>query len=186
MLVGLVSALALPVLNDAAPAAREASFVLRATATRQRLGDFEITGNPRFQGAIKAFGKPDDCRLHSWFGMAVWRTPGFRMRVTTLAGLPSGKTFCTDPALVWIDSVIVTGRRWHTPRGLFVGDSSAKFHRLYPTARRFPNGWGIVSVYQPCGAGICTAPFQWVPRLTAVFRDGHVASFVFPVGAQGE
>jgi hypothetical protein len=162
------------------------NFVVRATATSQQLGDFRITSNPKYRGAIDVFGKPDDCTLHSWFGTAVWRTPGFRMRVTTLGALPSGKTFCTDPKQVWIDSVIVTGRRWHTPRGLFIGDTSAKFHQLYPNARRFRNGWGVVSVYRRCGAGICTARYEWVPRLTAVLRNGHVVSFVFPVGAQGE
>jgi hypothetical protein len=80
----------------------------------------------------------------------------------------------------------VTGRRWHTPRGLFIGDSFAKFRRLYPAARRFYNGWGITSVYQRCVIGICPAPYGWVPRLTAVFANGRVVSFVFPVGAQGE
>ena len=99
---------------------------------------------------------------------------------------PPGKTFCSDPRHVQIDSAVVTGRRWHTRRGLRIGDSAAKLHRLYPHARRFREGWGLVQVYRHCGAGICQAEFHWVPRLTAVLRDGRVASFVFPVGAEGE
>jgi hypothetical protein len=163
-------------------------FVVRATANVQQLGDFNITRNPTFQGAIDVFGEPDDCviRSRSWFGTAVWRSEGFRLRITTLGVLPTGETFCTDPPDVKIDSVTVTGRRWHTARGLLIGDSLAKFHHLYPRARRFWNGWGITSLYQRCVIGVCRAPYEWVPRLTAAFAHGRVASFVFPVGAQGE
>ena len=80
----------------------------------------------------------------------------------------------------------MTGRRWHTKRGLRIGDSAGKLHRLYPHAPRFREGWGVVQVYRRCGAGICQAKFHWVPRLTAVLRDGRVASFVFPAGAEGD
>ena len=166
------------------PAAAQ-SFVVRATAKTQRLGDFNITAHPTLRGVTKIFGPADDCTMRTWFAMAVWRTPGFRLRLTTLGGLSPGTTFCTDPK-IWIDSVVVTGKRWHTPRGLYIGDSFAKFHRLYPQARRFRNGWGIAQVYGHCYVGVCSAAFVWSPRLTAVFDRGRVASFLLPVGAQGE
>jgi hypothetical protein len=168
-----------------ASSAGATSFVVRATAKAQLLGDYNIRADPTLKGAIDVFGDYDECTMRSWFAVAVWRTGGFRLRLTTLGGLSPGKTFCTDPR-IWIDRVTVTGRRWHTPRGLFIGDSFAKFRRLYPAARRFYNGWGITSVYQRCVIGICPAPYGWVPRLTAVFANGRVVSFVFPVGAQGE
>jgi hypothetical protein len=165
--------------------ANAAPFVVRASAGSQVLGDFNITRNPTLRGASAAFGDPDYCTLRSWFGIAIWRAAGFRLNITTLGGLASGETFCTDPG-VRIDRAVVTGKRWHTRRGLFIGDSFAKFRQLYPQARRFYNGWGIVSVYQRCVIGVCVQRYEWVPRLTAVFRSGRVASFVFPVGAQGE
>jgi hypothetical protein len=128
---------------QSARGANAAPFVVHATANSQQLGAFNITRTPTLQGAITAFGKPDDCTLRSWFALAVWRSAGFRLRITTLGGLPTGETFCTAPHEVKIDSVIVTGKRWHTRRGLFIGDSLAKFHRLYPTARRFRSGWAL-------------------------------------------
>jgi hypothetical protein len=161
------------------------SFVVRATASVQRLGDFTITANPTLRGTTKAFGPADECSVRSWFGLAVWRTLGFRMRLTTLGTLAPGRTFCTDPG-VWIDSATVTGRRWHTAKGLLIGDSWTKFHRLYPHARRFRQGWGITAVYERCVIGVCPHRYEWVARLTAAFRNGRLQSFVFPVGAQGE
>jgi hypothetical protein len=185
---GFILALAVTVCltGVSARSANAAPFVVHATANSQQLGAFNITRTPTLQGAISVFGEPDDCTLRSWFALAVWRSAGFRLRITTLGGLPTGETFCTVPREVKIDSVIVTGKRWHTRRGLFIGDSITKFHRLYPTARRFWNGWGITSVYQRCVIGVCPASYVWVPRLTAAFRNGRVASFVVPVGAQGE
>ncbi len=161
-----------------------ASFVVHATPTVQRFGDFNITRDPTLRGLTKVFGPFDDCTRRAWFSMAVWRTPGFRVRLTSLGGTPPPR-FCTDPK-VFIDSIVVTGKRWHTATGLRVGDTLAKFHRLYPRAHRHPNGWGLVEVYERCVIGICPGAYWWKPQLTAVFRNGRVVSFVFPVGAQGE
>ena len=161
------------------------SFVVHATASMQQLGDFNITRDPTLRGVTRIYGPADSCAMRTWFALAAWRTAGFRLRLATLGGLSPRKTFCTDPK-IWIDSAVVTGARWHTAKGLYVGDSFAKFHRLYPHARRFRNGWGITQVYRRCVIGICSAPYEWMPRLTAAFANGRVASFVFPVGAQGE
>jgi hypothetical protein len=167
------------------PTASAAPFLLRATANVQQLGNFNVTKNPTLRGLTKVFGPADDCRKHGWFSTAVWRTPGFRVRLTSLGSLSPGKTFCTDPK-VFIDSIVVTGKRWHTRRGLYAGDSLTKFHRLYPHARRFRNGWGISMAYARCGAGVCNGAFRWVAFLTAAFQHGHVASFGFQVGAEGD
>jgi len=164
-------------------------FIVHATPATQQLGALTIRSDATYQDAIDVYGKPSVCLPRKpWapFATAVWRTDGFRLKITTLGGLTPGKTFCSEPRHVQIDSAVVTGRRWHTRRGLRIGDSAAKLHRLYPHARRFLEGWGLVQVYRHCGAGICQAEFHWVPRLTAVLRDGRVASFVFPVGAEGE
>jgi hypothetical protein len=166
------------------PAAGASPFVVRATARVQQLGDFDVTKDSTLRGLMRAYGPADDCTKRSWFSLAVWRAQGFRVRLTSLGGVTPSR-FCTDPR-VTIDSIVVTGKRWHTTRGLFVGDSVTKFHRLYPHARRFRTGWGISMVYARCGAGICNGAYRWVGRLTAAFRDGRVASFVFPVGAEGD
>jgi hypothetical protein len=164
-------------------------FIVQATPTTQQLGALRIRDRGTYQDAIDAFGRPSAClprKPWSPFATAVWRTEGFRLRITSLGYIPPGKTFCTDPLHVYIDSAIVTGRRWHTLRGLYVGDSATKLHRLYPHARQFREGWGIVQTYFRCGAGICQGEHHWVPRLAAVLRNGRVASFYFPVGAEGD
>jgi hypothetical protein len=166
------------------PPVGASSFVLRATADVQRFGDFNITASPTLGGLKKVFGPWDDCTMRAWFSMAVWRSLGFRVRLTSLGGTPPPQ-FCTDPK-VFIDSVVVTGKRWHTAKGLRVGDTAAKFRRLYPSAHRHRNGWGLVEVYERCVIGICPGAYWWKPQLTAVFSNGRVTSFVFPVGAQGE
>jgi hypothetical protein len=117
------------------------SFLVQATPTSQTLGPLRVRDAATFQDAIDVFGAPDACTKRSWFSMAVWRTLGFRLRVTTLGGLTPAKTFCTDPRHVHIDSAVMTGTRWHTVRGLRIGDTAAKLHRLYPHARRFRQGW---------------------------------------------
>jgi hypothetical protein len=168
-----------------AGAAQATPFVVRATAKVQQLGDYNITANPTLQGVTDAFGEPDQCLLRSYFGLAVWRTDGFRIKLTTLGGLATGTTYCTDPD-VFVDAVLVTGKRWHTARGLAIGDTLAKFHRLYPRAHHYREGWGVAEMYTRCVIGICPKQFEWVARLIASFRNGRLATFVFPVGAQGE
>jgi hypothetical protein len=164
-------------------------FIVQANATTQQLGALVIRDRGTYQDAIDAFGKPSVClprKPWSPFATAVWRTEGFRLRITTLGYIPPGKTLCTDSRHVYIDSAIATGKRWRTARGLRIGDSAAKLHRLYPHARRFREGWGVVQVYSHCGAGVCEGERHWVPRLAAVTRNGRVTSFYFPVGAEGD
>jgi hypothetical protein len=164
-------------------------FVVQATPATQQLGALTISDRGTYQDAIDAYGKPSACLPRKpWqpFATAVWRTEGFRLKITSLGYIPPGKTFCTAPRRVYIDTAIATGKRWHTTRGLRIGDTAAKLHRLYPHARRFREGWGIVQVFSHCGAGICQGESHWVPRLAAVLRNGRVAAFVFPVGAEGD
>ena len=170
----------------AAAPAQSSSYVLRASAQRQQLGGFTITKRPTLAGIAAAYGDPSACTLQSWYGNAVWRSLGFRVHATSLGVLPKGADFCTVSDDVKIASVIVTGKRWHTTKGLRVGDTYAKFRRLYPHAHRSTFGWSIVAVYGPCSIGVCSTRYVWAPRLTAAFRNGRVAEFVFPVGAQGE
>jgi hypothetical protein len=165
-------------------------FVVQATPATQQLGAWRISDRATFQDAIRVFGKPSAClerKPRQPNATAVWRTQGFRLKITSLGYIPPGKTFCTAaPRIVYVDTAIATGKRWQTTRGLRIGDSAAKLHRLYPHARRFRQGWGIVQVFSHCNIGVCGGEMHWVPRLAATLRDGRVAAFVFPVGAEGE
>jgi hypothetical protein len=180
-----LTTVALAVVAVCAAPARSAPFVVHATAKVQLLGDFNVTAKPTLQGAIDVFGGPDQCLLRSYFGLAVWRSDGFRIKLTTLGGLAPGATYCSDSG-VFVAAITVTGKRWHTPRGLAIGDPLAKFHRLYPRRHRYREGWGVSELYTRCFIGICPKPFVWAPRLIASFHNGKLTSFVFPVGAQGE
>jgi hypothetical protein len=102
--------------------------------------------------------------------------------------MPDGETGCTRPDLIHISSIHITGQRWYTGAGLKVGQSGARLRRLYPRAifQRRERAWWLVHVRQRCVIGVCDQEFETVPRLIARMKHGRVASFVFPVGAQGE
>ncbi len=97
---------------------------MQATPATQQLGAWTISARATYQDAINAYGKPSAClprKPRQAFATAVWRTEGFRLKITSLGYIPPGKTFCTDPRHVYVDTAIATGRRWHTTRGLRIG-----------------------------------------------------------------
>ena len=173
------------------------SFVLWAGPKFQRIGDFRVGRDPTYRGAIAAFGKASSCRLLGGSpssAEAIWRGLGIRVRLATLGGMPAGETGCTDPGRISIVAAFVTGRRWHTTRGLEVGHTTARLRRLYPGARYHsrspytpPRTWWLVTGREVClGAGCGRRERVTVPRLAAHVKRGRVVSFVFPVGAQGD
>jgi hypothetical protein len=173
-------------------AAPQLSFVLRAGTDfrSQRVGDFRVRRDPTYRGAIRAFGKASACRLVSGPShvKATWGWMGLSMVLVTFGGMPEGETGCTRPDLIWISTITVTGELWYTASGLKVGQSGARVSRLYPRAifKRRERAWWLVYARERCVIGICDDEFITVPRLIAKMRRGRVASFVFPVGAQGE
>jgi hypothetical protein len=184
------------ILVVASPAAATGSFLLRAGARFQHVGDFWIERDPTYRGAIKAFGPGSSCRLARGAGgaTAVWTSIGVRIRLETLGGLPPGKTGCTAPGSIYVDNVRVSSRRWTTARGLRVGDSEARLRTRYPQAAfhrpglggGFPsNAYWLVTRRTAC-IGVCRTEFVTVPQLAAAIRDGRVAFFALRVGAQGD
>jgi hypothetical protein len=171
-------------------AAAKQSFVLRAGTNFQRVGDFTVRRDPTYRGAIRAFGEASRCRLVRGpsFVEASWRSLGVTILLVTYGLIPGGETGCTRPDLIHISSIHITGSRWYTAAGLKVGQSGARLAQLYPRAilKRSQRAWWLVHVRQRCVIGVCDQEFDTVPRLIAKMRQGRVASFVFPVGAQGE
>ena len=175
---------------DIPPPPPVGSFVLRAGANSQRVGPFRVGSDPTYRGAIGAFDKASRCRLLSGrtYAEASWRSLGLTILLVTYGGMPQDETGCTRPDLINISSIHVTGPNWHTVAGLKVGQSGSRVRRLYPHAifNRREHAWWLVHVRERCVIGTCDRKFETVPRLKAKMRRGRVASFVFPVGAQGE
>ena len=174
-------------------------FTVSAGRAFQLLGRLELRRLRRavtYADAIAAFGKPSSCRLlgSPTYALARWRPIGVRLRLATLGGLPPGKTGCTAPRSIEIDSAFASDSRWRTSAGLQIGDSVEDLRGLYPAAtfQRKPIGnwpapaYWIVHVRERCRIGFCPSPYQDSPRLTAHVAGGRVVEFFFPVGAQGD
>jgi hypothetical protein len=172
------------------------SYLIQTSATFQRLGDYRVSDNPRYQGAIDALGESSACRLvngEPTLAVASWRSLGVRMTLVTFGGMPRGETGCTRPDLIWISTIRVVGKRWYTSKTLRIGDSVARLRSLYPHAIAtkgvrgwYGRGYWLVTRRRAC-IGVCGSA-KWVtaPVLVAEARDGRVSSIVFVVGAQGD
>jgi hypothetical protein len=165
------------------------SYVIRAgPGYRLQLGSWRVDRKPTYAAAIDAYGKASECRpAKGYAALAVWRSAGFRMFVTTYGLLPRGTTFCTAPEAVRIDWLIVDGKRWRTARGLRVGDTVARLRRLYPSASRHRTVWWLMTRRAAC-IGLCTGNRLYVtaPMLSATTLNGRVVDFRSHLGAQGE
>src|SRR5262245_4509715 len=119
-------------LGEASP--RPPSFLIRASATFQRVGNFWISDDPSYGAAQDALGSASSCHVVQGGQMesiATWRTLGVMIRLSTLGSLGAGETLCTSRQSP-IDSVRVSGLRWYTSKGLRVGDSVSRLRSLYP------------------------------------------------------
>jgi hypothetical protein len=193
LVVVALSAGAAATLAEGRPAG---SFLIQTSASFQRLGDYWVSDEPTYQGAIDALGAPSGCRLvngnPTWV-TATWRTLGVWMNLVTFGGMPSGKTGCTAPKLIQVSTIRVTGRRWYTSRKLRVGDSVARLRGLYPNAPTtngvqgwYNRGYWLVTRRSRCLGDCGDVVWETVPVLVAETKAGKVASIVFVVGAQGE
>ncbi len=183
-------------LLSAAQSVAAGSRLMQASAKFQRLGDYWISDDPTYSGAIKALGAPSSCHLvdsSPSHVTAFWRSLGVRMDLVTLGGVPSGKTGCTAPTSIQVSTVRVTGKQWFTSLKLRVGDPVTKLHRLYPRAlvTKGVSGWYRKGYWLVTRRGACLgdcggALYETVPVLVAETSGGRVSSIVFVVGAQGE
>jgi hypothetical protein len=166
----------------AAPAAEGRSFVIHARGssdslgTVKRIGDFKPDRNATLAAAVRAYGEPsstagggDTCRVR-------WR----RLGVTILFANFGGADAC-EPADGLAQRAVVKRRsRWHTRRGLHIGDHLRKLDRLYPGIEPRAGGFPLVTAYSPVGTG------GRYTVLGARVRISRVRAFVLFIGAAGD
>lgn len=182
--------------SSANPVRSEQSFLIQASASFQRLGDYWVADDPTYGGAIEALGAASACHLvngDATRATASWRSLGVRMSLVTFGGMPAGKTGCSAPASIHVSTIRVTGKRWLTSRKLRIGDSTGRLRRLYSRAQatRGLHGWygagyWLVTRRQACLGDCGDVQTVTAPVLTAEVKKGRVSSIVFVVGAQGE
>ena len=169
------------------------SSLIQASATFQRLGDFWVSDQPDYAGALEGLGPSSSCHLVNGsptHATAAWSALGVRMTLVTFGGIPAGKTGCSAPSSIRISTIRVTGKRWYTSKKLRIGDSVTRLRRLYPKARSkaglrgwYGRGYWLVTHRASCYCETITAT---APVLVAETSAGRVTSIVFVVGAQGE
>jgi hypothetical protein len=179
-----------------APDRATRSFLIQASASFQRLGDYWISDDATYAGAIRALGSADACHLvgrDPAHVVAVWRSLGVRIDLRTYGFVPPGKTGCTAPDQIHVSTVRVTARRWYTSLRLRVGESTSRLTRLYRKAKEsravpgwYGRGYWLVTRRTACLGECGDTRFVTAPVLVAETNRGRVVSFVFVVGAQGE
>jgi hypothetical protein len=179
-------------LGEASP--QPPSFLIRASSTFQRVGNFWISDDPSYGAAQDALGSASSChvvQVSQMTSIATWRSLGVTIRLSTLGGLGVGETLCTSRRSP-ISSVRVSGRRWYTSKGLRVGDSVSRLRSLYPKAPYLARTWrwgpqyALVTRRATC-LGVCGNQREvTVPVLSAAVRNGRVTAFLFSVDAEGE
>jgi hypothetical protein len=176
------SAGALALCAALAPAAAAKSFQLEATGSEtsrgevRAVGDFYPERNPTLGAAIAVFGRPTRIVQTSEASCRVlYSSIGLRFAFVNLGG--GGPC---DPALTKSQVVRAFGPRWHTGRGLRIGDRLGKLRRIYPRATRHGRSWWLVK-----GKNIFVGGNPY-PVLRATMKGGRVNSFALSVGAAGE
>ena len=191
----IAAAVAVVVLGVAGGAGEGRSFVIRASSTFMRLGDYWIDKDPTYAGAVAALGPSSSCRLVHGdvsHGLASWRALGIVIELRTYGGLPQAKTACTAPRFIRVHTVRVIDKRWTTARGLRVGDTVSRLRHSYPSAKAahgltgwYERGYWLVTRWVGGYEGIGGLR-PTVPVLVAETSRGRVSGFVLVVDAEGD
>ena len=175
-LVTAVAALA------AAPTAGARSFVIDARGSDdsagvvKRIGDFRPSRNAKFAAAVRAYGEPSSTSGGGESCKVGWRDLGLTILFANFGG---GDSCDRDVGLAQ-RATVKRVRRWHTPRGLHVGDSLRKLDRLYPGIEPRAGGFPLVTSFNVfAGEGRYTV-------LGARVRISRVKAFVLFVGGAGD
>jgi hypothetical protein len=178
----LLCAAALVLCAVAAPAALAAPFTIEATGSKRSLGkvraigDFRPQSDPTLAAANSVFGPPTKVvRTSDVSCRVLYAGIGLRFAFVNLGGGGG-----CDPALTKSQVARAFDPRWHTGKGLQIGDGLRKLRRLYPAATRHGRSWWIVKGVSIFGSG---GPYAVV---RATMKDGRVGSFALRVGAAGE
>jgi hypothetical protein len=164
------------------PAALAEPFTLEATGSKRSLGkvraigDFRPQSDPTLGAANSVFGPPTKLvRPSNASCRALYAGIGLRILFVNLGG--GGPC---DPALTKSQVARAFDPRWHTGKGLRIGDGLRRVKRLYPRATRHGRSWWIVKGINIFGS---RGPYG---VMRATMQDGRVNSFALEIGAAGE
>ena len=165
------------------------SSVIRVGADSQTIGPWRTGTTPTLAAAVAALGRETSCtRLETLpaFATAEWRQLGLRMVFGSYGA--GGARPCRARRAVFLDNAHAYGKQWQTSRGLRVGDSLAKLHRLYPQARlrTYTRGVAPVRGWWLVVRTSRLPDYHQIPALLAKTHAGHVTELVVNVHAEGD
>ncbi|MDP1847476.1 MAG: hypothetical protein Q8K79_06770 [Solirubrobacteraceae bacterium] len=179
--VTVVAAIGLLLAATAALAATSPRTIRWANGKVTHIGTMRTNGSPTLTRAIRAFGTPSRRRLSGRELCRVdWNALGLRANFVNLGGARPGQTTCT-PGVGKLQTATIRGTGFRTPRGLKVGDSTARLRELHPGARLRERSWWLATVPNPFGAA-----GDRMAIVRANTKAGKVANFVLWIGAAGE
>jgi hypothetical protein len=173
---------ALAVCGVSAEVAFAEPFQIEATGSKRTfgevraIGDFRPQRDPTLGAATSVFGPPTKVVQTSGASCRVlYAGVGLRFSFVNLGG--GGPC---DPAFTKSQVARAFDPRWHTGRGLGIGDRLGRLRRLYPGASRHGRSWWVVRGISLFGSG---GPY---PVVRATMKNGRVKSFALSIGAAGE
>jgi hypothetical protein len=119
--------------------------------------------------AAAAYGPPTALRRSGTTCTGRWHGASLSLGFLSFDANP-----CASGILV---RAVATDRRWHTSRGLRIGDSRARLRALYPRATAHRDGWWLVRRHACAEVG-----GQAFPGLLARMSHRRVAGFVVTAG----
>jgi hypothetical protein len=166
-----------------AQAALAEPFQLEAVGSKRSLGkvtaigDFHPQRDPTLQAANSVFGPPTTIvRTSDVSCRVVYGAIGLRFAFVNLGGGGG-----CNPPFTKSQVARAFDPRWHTGKGLQIGDRQRKLRRLYPGATRHGRSWWLVRGRNIFGVG--QRPYG---VLRATMKGRRVNSFALRIGAAGE
>jgi hypothetical protein len=175
--IALCAAAAVPAAAAAEPFTLEATGSKNGRGKVRAIGDFHPERNPTLGAATAVFGTPAAVVERSQGASCRTLWPGIGLRIL-FVNLGGGSA--CDPALGKAQVARAFDPRWHTGRGLGIGDRLRRLKRLYPAATRHGRSWWLVKGVNIFGA---RNPY---PVLRATMNDRRVRSFALSIGAAGD
>lgn len=179
--VTVAATAALLVAATAALAAATPRTIGWANGKVTHIGTMRTNGSPTLTRAIRAFGPPSRKRLGGRELCIVdWNALGLRANFVNLGGVRPDQTTCTA-GVGKLQTATIRGTGFRTPRGLSVGDSTARLRQLHPGARLRERSWWLATAPNPFGES-----GDRMAIVRANTKAGKVSNFVLWIGAAGE
>jgi hypothetical protein len=143
-----------------APASAAPTFVIRGDSD---IGGFTLTHNGSLKTAIDIYGTPTTRQPFGDVCTVVWDTYGIKAQFFYMQPGACSPNACHRESAL-------RGKQWRTAKGLHIGDTLQRLHKLYRHSRRFiGSDWALAS--RPF-AGVRT------PTLLATVNARRVVAFV--------